>query len=73
VGIAPEFLPYVFERFRQAEPSTSRTYGGLGIGLWVSRHLMELHQGTVTAHSDGLGKGSTFVVRLPMDLGNSRM
>jgi signal transduction histidine kinase len=73
VGIAPEFLPFVFERFRQAEPSTSRTYGGLGIGLWVSRHLMELHQGTVTAHSDGLGKGSTFVVRLPMDLSNSRM
>ena len=73
VGIAAEFLPHVFERFRQAEPSTSRSYGGLGIGLSVSRHLMELHQGTVTAHSDGLGKGATFVVRLPMDLSNSSM
>ena len=73
VGIAAEFLPHVFERFRQAEPSTSRSYGGLGIGLSVSRHLMELHRGTVTAHSDGLGKGATFVVRLPMDLGSSRM
>ena len=73
VGIAPEFLPHVFERFRQAEPSTSRSYGGLGIGLSVSRHLMELHQGTVTAHSDGLGKGATFIVRLPMDLSNPRV
>ena len=68
VGIAPEFLPHVFERFRQAEPSTSRTYGGLGIGLSVSRHLLELHQGTITAHSEGPGRGATFVVRLPMDL-----
>jgi signal transduction histidine kinase len=68
VGIAPEFLPHVFERFRQAEPSTSRTYGGLGIGLSVSRHLLELHRGTITADSEGLGKGATFVVRLPMDL-----
>jgi signal transduction histidine kinase len=73
VGIAAEFLPHVFERFRQADPSTSRSYGGLGIGLSVSRHLMELHQGTVTAHSDGLGKGATFVVRLPMDLGDGRV
>jgi PAS domain S-box-containing protein len=68
VGIAPEFLPHVFERFRQGEPSTSRTYGGLGIGLSVSRHLLELHRGTITAHSDGLGTGATFIVRLPMDL-----
>jgi signal transduction histidine kinase len=68
VGIAPEFLPHVFERFRQGEPSTSRTYGGLGIGLSVSRHLLELHRGTITAHSDGAGKGATFIIRLPMDL-----
>ena len=68
VGIPHEFLPHVFERFRQGEPSTSRTYGGLGIGLSVSRHLLELHHGTITAHSDGVGRGATFIVRLPMAL-----
>ena len=65
VGIAPEFLPHVFDRFRQAEPSTSRSHGGLGIGLAVSRHLVELHGGSISATSAGLGQGATFVVRLP--------
>jgi PAS domain S-box-containing protein len=65
-GISQEFLPYVFDRFRQAEGSISRKQGGLGLGLAVARHLVELHGGTITAESDGLGKGSTFSVDLPL-------
>jgi CheY-like chemotaxis protein/two-component sensor histidine kinase len=65
-GIAAEFLPYVFDRFRQAEGSISRKQGGLGLGLAVARHLVELHGGTITAKSEGLGKGSVFTVGLPM-------
>jgi PAS domain S-box-containing protein len=65
-GISPEFLPYVFDRFRQAEGSISRKQGGLGLGLAVARHLVELHGGTITATSEGLGKGSVFTVDLPM-------
>jgi PAS domain S-box-containing protein len=65
-GIAPEFLPHVFERFRQADASTSRRHGGLGLGLALVRQLVELHGGTTAAASDGLGKGSTFSVRLPL-------
>jgi len=65
-GIAAEFLPYVFDRFRQAEGSISRKQGGLGLGLAVARHLVELHGGTITAESEGLGKGSVFTVDLPM-------
>ena len=65
-GIDPEFLPHVFERFRQADSSTSRRQGGLGLGLAIVRHLVELHGGEVTAHSDGLGKGSLFAVCLPL-------
>ena len=64
-GIAPSFLPYVFDRFRQADPSATRTHSGLGIGLALVRHLVELHDGGVAAHSDGEGRGATFVVRLP--------
>jgi PAS domain S-box-containing protein len=64
-GISAEFLPYVFDRFRQAEGSISRKQGGLGLGLAVVRHLMELHGGNVSAKSDGPGKGSTFTVDLP--------
>jgi signal transduction histidine kinase/CheY-like chemotaxis protein len=66
VGIKREFLPHVFERFRQAESSTSRTYGGLGLGLAIVRHLVELHGGTVSVQSDGEGRGATFSVRLPV-------
>lgn len=65
-GISPEFLPYVFDRFRQAEGSISRKQGGLGLGLAVVRHLVELHGGRVSAESSGVGKGSTFTVDLPM-------
>ena len=65
-GIAPEFLPYVFDRFRQAEGSVTRRQGGLGLGLAVVRHLVELHGGQVTAQSSGSGQGSTFTVDLPL-------
>ena len=64
-GIEPEFLPYVFERFRQADSSSSRREGGLGLGLALVRELVELHGGTVRADSRGRGKGSTFVVEFP--------
>jgi PAS domain S-box-containing protein len=65
-GIGPEFLPYVFDRFRQADSSITRKYGGLGLGLAIVRHLTELHGGTVQATSPGKGKGTTFRVNLPM-------
>ncbi len=65
-GISPEFLPFVFDRFRQADSSSTRKQGGLGLGLAIVRHLVELHGGTVHAESEGIGKGAAFVVRLPM-------
>jgi signal transduction histidine kinase len=68
-GIKPEFLPLVFDRFRQEDGSISRRHGGLGLGLAIVRHLVELHAGSVEAFSDGEGKGSRFVVRLPTRLG----
>ncbi len=64
-GIPAEFLPHVFERFRQAESSEARTHGGLGLGLAIVRQLVELHGGTVEAMSDGVGRGATFTIRLP--------
>ncbi|MCC2672672.1 MAG: domain S-box, partial [Armatimonadetes bacterium] len=66
LGIAPEMLPRVFDLFAQADRSLERSQGGLGIGLTLVRRLVEMHGGTVTAASDGLGKGSEFVVRLPL-------
>jgi signal transduction histidine kinase len=65
-GIDPDFLPHVFERFRQADSSTTRAFTGLGLGLAIVHHLVELHGGTVVAESDGLGKGARFIVRLPL-------
>jgi signal transduction histidine kinase/PAS domain-containing protein len=65
IGIAASFLPFVFDRFRQADGSTSRQYGGLGLGLSIVRSLVELHGGGVTAHSDGPGHGATFAVWMP--------
>ncbi|MGH9944105.1 MAG: PAS domain S-box protein [Pyrinomonadaceae bacterium] len=65
-GIAPEVLPHVFERFRQADSSMTREHGGLGLGLSIVRHLAELHGGTVRAESSGEGRGSTFTLRLPL-------
>jgi PAS domain S-box-containing protein len=65
-GIDPAFLPFVFDRFRQADGSTTRLHGGLGLGLAIARHLVELHGGTVRADSDGASKGATFTVRLPI-------
>jgi PAS domain S-box-containing protein len=65
-GIGREFLPYVFDRFRQADQTTARRYGGLGLGLSIVRHLVELHGGTVRAESPGQGEGATFTVRLPL-------
>lgn len=65
-GIAPDFLPYIFERFRQADTSSTRTHGGLGLGLTIVRHLVELHGGAVVAESAGIGHGAVFTVRLPL-------
>jgi PAS domain S-box-containing protein len=65
-GISREFLPFVFDRFRQADASTTRAHGGLGLGLSIVRHLTEMHGGTVSAYSPGKQQGSTFVVRLPL-------
>jgi signal transduction histidine kinase len=64
-GIEPEFLPHVFERFRQADESVRRQHSGLGLGLAIVRHLVELHGGTVRAESPGPGLGSTFTIELP--------
>jgi PAS domain S-box-containing protein len=66
IGISPDFLPYVFDRFRQAENATTRSQGGLGLGLAIVRQLVELHGGTVRVDSLGIGQGATFTVQLPL-------
>jgi signal transduction histidine kinase len=69
-GISPDFLPHVFERFRQAHGAPTRRHGGLGVGLAIVRQLVELHGGTVRAESGGLGRGATFTIRLPTPAGD---
>jgi signal transduction histidine kinase len=66
VGIHPDFVPHVFDRFRQWDSTLSRAYGGLGLGLAIVRHIVELHGGSVDAASEGEGRGATFTVRLPL-------
>ena len=66
IGIAPEFLPHVFERFRQADGSTTRRHAGLGLGLTIAKHLVELHGGTLHASSAGQGHGATFTLEIPL-------
>ena len=68
IGIPPTFLPYVFDRFRQASSSTTREFGGLGLGLSLVKDIIELHGGTVAASSAGVGSGATFTVSLPTSL-----
>jgi signal transduction histidine kinase/ActR/RegA family two-component response regulator len=65
-GIEADFLPYVFDRFRQANSTSKRKYGGLGLGLAIVKHLVEMHGGTVHVNSDGIGKGATFKIRFPV-------
>jgi signal transduction histidine kinase len=65
-GIQPEFLPYVFERFRQGDARFTREHGGLGLGLAIARHLVEMHGGTISASSEGTGRGASFQVRMPL-------
>ena len=66
VGIDPQFLPYIFDRFRQADGSTTRRHGGLGLGLAIVRHLVEIHQGTIKVQSAGTDQGTTFLITLPL-------
>lgn len=71
IGIKKEFLPYVFDRFRQADSGTTREHGGLGLGLAIVRHLVELHHGSIYADSEGEGKGATFTVELTLPSGKT--
>jgi signal transduction histidine kinase/DNA-binding response OmpR family regulator len=72
IGISPDFLPYIFERFRQADSSTTRTHSGVGLGLAIVRELVELHGGTVDAESAGLNQGASFIVSLPAATGSAQ-
>ncbi|HET7697048.1 MAG TPA: ATP-binding protein [Vicinamibacterales bacterium] len=72
-GIAPEFLPYVFDRFRQADSRSTRRHGGLGLGLAIARHLVEEHGGDIRADSEGPGRGTTITIRLPVGLADEAL
>src|SRR5262249_39736985 len=65
VGIRPEFLPHIFDRFQQADQSITRRFGGLGLGLSIVKHLVDLHGGSIAAASGGIGQGATFPIVLP--------
>ena len=69
VGIPPELMPHIFDRFWQGDSRSTRRYGGLGLGLAIARHLIELHGGDIFAHSEGVGQGTTFRIRLPIAAG----
>nr|MCU0553029.1 ATP-binding protein [Leptolyngbya sp. Prado105] len=71
VGISPDFIPYVFDSFRQEDASSTRKIGGLGLGLAITRHLVELHGGIIEVQSAGTGQGALFIVKLP--IGESRL
>jgi signal transduction histidine kinase len=66
IGISQEFLPYVFDRFRQADGSSTRRHGGLGLGLAIVRHIVEAHGGAVRVESRGRGQGTSFLIELPL-------
>ncbi len=66
VGIKQEFLPHIFEQFRQADSTTTRKHGGMGLGLAISKHIVKLHHGTIEAQSKGEGEGTTIVVKIPL-------
>lgn len=72
-GISAEFLPFVFDRFKQADGSTTRIHGGLGLGLAIARHLIEMHGGTIEADSSGHGLGATFKIRLPLAIASAAL
>jgi K+-sensing histidine kinase KdpD len=69
MGVEPEFLPHVFDRFRQADSNTTRVHGGLGLGLSIARNLVDAHGGSIAVHSEGRGRGTTFTVTLPLAAG----
>jgi PAS domain S-box-containing protein len=73
IGLKPEFIDHVFERFRQADSSTTRQHGGLGLGLSIVKHLVELHGGIIRAQSDGVGQGATFTIQLPLAVVNRKI
>lgn len=73
IGISAEFLPHIFDRFRQADSSTRRNHSGLGLGLTIVSHLTELHGGKISAHSEGKGKGATFTLEIPLDAKNPKL
>ena len=73
VGIRPEFLPHIFDRFQQADQSITRRFGGLGLGLSIVKHLVELHGGSISAESAGIGEGATFTIVLPSSAGTGLM